>query len=412
MAFQYPYSHHHMAQAPPMDQGYFHQAPQAPMSSHYSAHYDYDMTRDMGYDMTRGGYPTYHNMGYPPQVVPPPIQMPAPAPPAVTGGVSATLDYEIKDMAEFLTTMALGIMKPNPEVGHDAFKAFASQVLSATRLPRATVVLSLVYLSKRWAMKDLELGHEKSSGYIYRMSVVSLLLANKFHDDNTFTNRSWSQATGIAVGELTTLEADWLQKISWSLHLDQQDLKGWHRWNDCWNYWVANSPKSSAASSPLVSVSNSEVSTTNTSPHASSPVSPVSLSKPKVGSVIMTSPTRPFYTVPSWYNQPASNMDSACAPQHHHHQHPPSAFTSYFQQSFASVGPPVQAPMQAPSIPPPHHQMDHHHVAPQVMPMPPPHHSTHHYPECKEGPIASYYNPVCDCAHCVFDPFPKHVVAC
>ncbi|KAG5366779.1 PHO85 cyclin CLG1 [Yarrowia sp. B02] len=390
MAFQYPYSHHHMAQAP-MDQGYFHQAPQAP--SHFSS-YDYDMTRDMGYDMTRG-YP--YTMGYPPQVVPPPIQMPAPQP-AVTGGVSATLDYEIKDMAEFLTSMALGIMKPNSEVAHDAFKAFASQVLSATRLPRATVVLSLVYLSKRWAMKDLELGHEKSSGYIYRMSVVSLLLANKFHDDNTFTNRSWSQATGIAVGELTSLEADWLQKIAWSLHLDQQDLKGWHRWNDCWNYWVANSPKSSAASSPLVSVSASEVSTTNTSPHASSPVSPVSLSKPKVGSVVMSSPTRPFYTVPSWYNQGST---SVCAPQHH--PHAPATFTSYFQQSFASVGPPVQPPMQAPSIPPVHHQLP-----PQVMPMPPP----HAYPECKEGPIASYYNPVCDCAHCVFDPFPKHVVAC
>lgn len=388
MAFQY---YHHMAQAAPMDQGYFHQAPSAPMSSHYAHYNDYDMTRDMGYDMTRGGYP--YSMGYPPQVVPPPIQMPAPAPPAVTGGVSQTLDYEIKDMAEFLTSMALGIMKPNSEA-HDAFKAFASQVLSATRLPKATVVLSLVYLSKRWAMADLEA--EKSSGYIYRMSVVSLLLANKFHDDNTFTNRSWSQATGIAVGELTTLEADWLQKIAWSLHLDQQDLKGWHRWNDCWNYWVANSPKSSAASSPLVSVSNSEVSTTNTSPHASSPVSPVSLSKPKVGSVIMASPTRPFYTVPSWYNQPANPM--ACAPQQQQQHAPPATFTSYFQQSFASVGPPVQPPMQAPMA----------QMAPQVMPMPPPHQG---WEECKEGPIASYYNPVCDCAHCVFDPFPK-LVAC
>lgn len=161
----------------------------------------------------------------------------------VTGGVSATLDYNIEDMALFLATMAYGVMVPNPPFesrSHSTlhiFTKFVSQLLTATRLPKETIILALVYLSKRWALGNVP-SVKNDTNTIYKMLVVALLLANKFHDDNTFTNKSWFEATGITVSDLTLIEAHWLCEIKWSLHLNESDMKGWSKWYECWEMFL------------------------------------------------------------------------------------------------------------------------------------------------------------------------------
>lgn len=187
---------------------------------------------------------------YPPQV---------PQEPEVMGGVSATLDYEIDQMAEFVSRMALSIMKiEHPEFAA-AFCKFTSQVLTATRMPKSTILLSLVCLAKRWALGRII--HTDSVIHpAYKILVVALLLANKFNDDNTFTNSSWNEATGVPVRDLSMIEMDWLRMTQWSLHLNAKDRKNYNKWNDNWEFWVKRSrpsrtgyPVTTPTAAPLVS---------------------------------------------------------------------------------------------------------------------------------------------------------------
>ncbi|USW55081.1 Putative cyclin PHO80, Cyclin-like superfamily [Septoria linicola] len=152
-----------------------------------------------------------------------------------TGGVSAHLDYEMESMTDFVTQAVTSMyayhLSPISLADIDMsrsfqlrqqtspqFRKWVHQVLSATRLPAATILLSLYYLNDRMIrFPDTVHGGDNE---IYRLLAVALILGSKFLDDNTFINRSWSDVTAIKVVELNKLEAFWLEKLEWRLHID------------------------------------------------------------------------------------------------------------------------------------------------------------------------------------------------
>jgi len=67
--------------------------------------------------------------------------------------------------------------------------------------------------------------------------VVALMLANKFNDDNTFTNKSWSDASGIPVEVLNREEKVWLEDIKWSLLVNESDIWALEQY---WESWIRN----------------------------------------------------------------------------------------------------------------------------------------------------------------------------
>ncbi|KAK5781343.1 hypothetical protein RI543_001184 [Arxiozyma heterogenica] len=81
----------------------------------------------------------------------------------VNGGVSQILDYDIQIMSDFII-----------------------KLLDATRLPKITIFQT-----------------------------------NKFNDDKTFTNKSWSHATGIPIANLNDWERNWLSVLNWRLFDDK-----------------------------------------------------------------------------------------------------------------------------------------------------------------------------------------------
>ncbi|KAI9704345.1 MAG: hypothetical protein M1836_007207 [Candelina mexicana] len=170
------------------------------------------------------------------------------------GGVAARLDYEIEPMCDFVAEMAQGMYAlynsricladidiirsviPGSSVS-PAFRKYVSQILSSTRLPSSTILLGLYYLSTRMTMLSAAGRYKASSGQVYRMLTISLLLGSKFLDDNTFQNRSWSEVSGIAVSELNTLEVEWLVAIEWNLHVNPFEHQGFMTWKAHWEDW-------------------------------------------------------------------------------------------------------------------------------------------------------------------------------
>lgn len=164
-----------------------------------------------------------------------------------TGGVSAKLDYDMDRMTDFVTHYTqkmydlhlspfcfadIDIIRSfNQQVtSQQSFRKWVHAVLSATRLPSATILLSLHYLSERFRLHPGSI--PSGENQIYRLLSVSLILGSKFLDDNTFVNKSWSDVTSIRVKELNALEMKWLSLISYHLHVELDS--GLQSWLDAW----------------------------------------------------------------------------------------------------------------------------------------------------------------------------------
>ena len=171
-----------------------------------------------------------------------------------TGGVSAKLDYDMEQMTDFVveatqsmyafhnSSICLADIDLTRSFQHSiqsqpSFRKWVHQVLSATRLPSATILLSLHYLNDRVA--NFPESITPGENQIYRLLAVSLILGSKFLDDNTFINRSWSDVTAIKVNELNVLEIEWLKLIKYELHVDPKAHNGLQAWLDAWKSYEA-----------------------------------------------------------------------------------------------------------------------------------------------------------------------------
>jgi hypothetical protein len=194
---------------------------------------------------------------------------------AVTGGVMAILDYDLTVMAEFVANVScnfINIPKPWP-----ALTLFVEKVLNQTRLPSSTVVLAITYLSKRLTFETPMFGTDLDAPLIpsiklFEYLTTALILANKFLDDNTFTNTSWADISGIPRRELNVSERDWLKKTGYSLHVNPLEQKGWSTWRKAWETWQfdATGKGNTSLLSPVLSRSNSTISSPQC-PHSGSP---------------------------------------------------------------------------------------------------------------------------------------------
>ena len=156
----------------------------------------------------------------------------------VNGGVSHVLDYDIEIMAEYVAKtayIAFGVdlnttstytfnnMATELTTGHDLFLKGLVSVLNATRLPSTTIFQALDFLFKY--LGKLPKGPESIGGtavnVIYQNTMISFILANKFNDDKTFTNKSWSQATGMDLHVINEYEVVWLNTLEWRLFEDK-----------------------------------------------------------------------------------------------------------------------------------------------------------------------------------------------
>ncbi|KAF2843099.1 hypothetical protein M501DRAFT_59194 [Patellaria atrata CBS 101060] len=156
------------------------------------------------------------------------------------GGVSAKLDYDMEVMTDFVSEMTQGIVQPGRAMP-PPFRKWVNQVLCATRLPSATILLSLHYLSVRMQLLSRGGHFVATDGQIYRLLTIAMVLGSKFLDDNTFINRSWSEVSGISVTDLNKLETEWLVAIEFKLHRDPSEQQGFLSWHDHWKDYETQS---------------------------------------------------------------------------------------------------------------------------------------------------------------------------
>ncbi|GKT49774.1 meiotically up-regulated gene 80 protein [Colletotrichum spaethianum] len=104
------------------------------------------------------------------------------------------------------------------------FKKWAYSVLSTTQVTQNVILLALLFV---YRLKTTNPSVKGRSGSEYRLLTVALMLGNKFLDDNTYTNKTWAEVSGITVQEIHVMEVEFLSNMRYSLLATKQEWEEW-----------------------------------------------------------------------------------------------------------------------------------------------------------------------------------------
>lgn len=127
------------------------------------------------------------------------------------------------------------ILHPEP-----AFRDYILRLITTTAVSQSVVLIALLYLYKARSVlqRQLVIGDVVDKRQGFSMCAASLMLGNKFLDDNTYTSRTWATLSGYSLWEINDCEKRLLHALDFQLNISLQD------YNDWWRFLVLFTPSS------------------------------------------------------------------------------------------------------------------------------------------------------------------------
>ena len=110
----------------------------------------------------------------------------------------------------------------HPTIG---FKKWVTTILTTTQVAQNVILLALLFI---YRLKLTNPTVKGKPGSEYRLLTVALMLGNKFLDDNTYTNKTWADVSGISVQEVHIMEVEFLSNMRYSLFTSKEKWEEWH----------------------------------------------------------------------------------------------------------------------------------------------------------------------------------------
>ncbi|OBT62061.1 hypothetical protein VE03_09217 [Pseudogymnoascus sp. 23342-1-I1] len=104
------------------------------------------------------------------------------------------------------------------------FRKWVLTILSTTQVTPNVILLALMFI---YRLKTLNPTVKGKAGSEYRLLTVALMLGNKFLDDNTYTNKTWAEVSGISVVEIHVMEVEFLGSMRYSLLASKEQWAEW-----------------------------------------------------------------------------------------------------------------------------------------------------------------------------------------
>ncbi|KAI0481262.1 hypothetical protein GGR56DRAFT_312715 [Xylariaceae sp. FL0804] len=105
-----------------------------------------------------------------------------------------------------------------------AYKKWVNSILSTTQVTQNVVLLALLFV---YRLKKTNPKVNGNPGSEYRLLTVALMLGNKFLDDNTYTNKTWAEVSGITVKEIHVMEVEFLSNMRYGLLTSKSEWEDW-----------------------------------------------------------------------------------------------------------------------------------------------------------------------------------------
>ena len=106
------------------------------------------------------------------------------------------------------------------------FRKWVTTMLSTTQVTQNVILLALLFI---YRLKKQNPQVKGKLGSEYRLLTVALMLGNKFLDDNTYTNKTWADVSGISVGEIHVMEVEFLSNMRYNLYTSKEEWMRWHK---------------------------------------------------------------------------------------------------------------------------------------------------------------------------------------
>ena len=136
---------------------------------------------------------------------------------------SSDLLQQVEDGSIYAVPPKKLVKDARPTTG---FRKWVTTILSTTCVAQNVVLLALLFIHR---LKKLNPTVKGKPGSEYRLLTVALMLGNKFLDDNTYTNKTWAEVSGINVGEVHIMEVEFLSNMKYCLFTSAEDWADWQR---------------------------------------------------------------------------------------------------------------------------------------------------------------------------------------
>ncbi|OXG52006.1 hypothetical protein C355_02034 [Cryptococcus neoformans Th84] len=103
------------------------------------------------------------------------------------------------------------------------FSEFVARLLQVTMVSHSVTLVAILYVY-RLKMRNM---FYSTPGSENRPFVAALMLANKYLDDNTYTNATWSELAGIPLTEISRMETEFLVGLNYELGVEVNEYERW-----------------------------------------------------------------------------------------------------------------------------------------------------------------------------------------
>ncbi|KAI1174095.1 hypothetical protein F4777DRAFT_589400 [Nemania sp. FL0916] len=125
-----------------------------------------------------------------------------------------------------------------------AYKKWVNGILSTTQVTQNVVLLALLFV---YRLKKSNPRVHGNPGSEYRLLTVALMLANKFLDDNTYTNKTWAEVSSISVKEIHVMEVEFLSNMRYGLLTSKEEWLEWLQKLACYHSYCERARSEEAA---------------------------------------------------------------------------------------------------------------------------------------------------------------------
>ncbi|RFU28820.1 hypothetical protein B7463_g7529, partial [Scytalidium lignicola] len=128
------------------------------------------------------------------------------------------------------------VKRLKPEViPTDGFRKWVMSILLTTQITPNVILLALLFIYRLKIINPVVKARADSE---YRLLTIALMLGNKFLDDNTYTNKTWAEVSGISVTEIHVMEVEFLSNMRYSLLVSKEQWEEWQqKLGKFWTYW-------------------------------------------------------------------------------------------------------------------------------------------------------------------------------
>ncbi|RMD44962.1 hypothetical protein DV735_g163, partial [Chaetothyriales sp. CBS 134920] len=135
---------------------------------------------------------------------------------------SETLDIAEKTPKDACVTRGL----TTDSIPSAGFRKWVTTILSTTQVSKEVILLALMFI---YRLKKFNPTVSGKRGSEFRLLTIALMLGNKFLDDNTYTNKTWAEVSGISVAEIHIMEVEFLSNMRYELYASESQ---WYEWKE------------------------------------------------------------------------------------------------------------------------------------------------------------------------------------